>query len=91
MLLEKLELYHNMSNEQLQFEASMKSGTQLGEQVLEQVVKNNNQNQQENNQNQQQLQSSFGWDDELDVDTKTTAKIFEPQTRNTPDSILQLG
>ena len=55
MLLEKLELYHNMSNEQLQFEASMKSGTQLGEQVLEQVVNQENNNQNNQQQNQQQL------------------------------------
>ena len=38
MLLEKLEHYHGLSKEELVFEASMKSGAQLGDAVLEQVM-----------------------------------------------------
>ena len=38
LLLEKLEHYHGLSSEEIAFEASMKSGEQLGDAVLEQVI-----------------------------------------------------
>ena len=64
LLLEKLELYHGKSAEQIIFESSMKSGEELGDAVLEQVVTNI----QTNNKNKSQQTSQQNNDG--DVETK---------------------